>query len=75
MPGSPLLHGVATSSSPAGEGGASVRAGAAAAPLSSVSFPTNWGFFLWLVVIGVVLPVFVLGGLRVGGFQFVFRGR
>ncbi len=74
MPGAPLLHGFNTSASPAGEGGASVRAGAAAAPLNA-SFPTNWGFFLWLVVIGVVIPAFVLGGLRVGGFQFVFRGR
>lgn len=74
MPGAPLLHGLSTSSGPQGEGGAAIRSGAAAASLN-VDMPTNVSFFVWLVVIGVVLPALVLGGLRVGGFQFVFRGR
>jgi hypothetical protein len=73
MPGSPLLHGYATSTSVQGEGGAA-RIAAAAAPLN-VGFPTNLSFFVWLVILGVVLPVVLIGGLRVGGFQFVFKGR
>ncbi len=32
-------------------------------------------FFIWLAVIGVVIPLLIIGGLRVGGFQFVFKGR
>lgn len=73
MPGAPLLHGYPTSAGPQGEGGAA-RIAAAAAPLN-VGFPRGVAFFLWLVLIGVVIPGFIIGGLRVGGFQFVFRGR
>ena len=36
---------------------------------------THWPFLFWLVVIGVLLPVAILGGLQVGGFSFVFRHR
>lgn len=36
---------------------------------------SHTAFLLWLVVIGVVLPALVLGGLRAGGFQFVFKRR
>jgi hypothetical protein len=32
-------------------------------------------FFIWLVVIGIVIPGLVIGGLKAGRFQFVFRGR
>ncbi len=32
-------------------------------------------FLVWLVILGVVVPVAILGGLKVGGFSFVFRGR
>ena len=32
-------------------------------------------FVIWLVVIGVVIPVMILGGLKLGGFQFVFKSR
>lgn len=32
-------------------------------------------FLVWLVLIGVVVPVVILGGLRVGGFQFVYKRR
>ena len=32
-------------------------------------------FIVWLLIIGVVLPVAIIGGLKVGGYSFVFRGR
>ncbi len=32
-------------------------------------------FIVWLIVLGLVVPVMILGGLRVGGFQFVFKSR
>jgi hypothetical protein len=32
-------------------------------------------FIVWLVVIGVIIPALLLGGLRAGGFQFVFKRR
>jgi hypothetical protein len=32
-------------------------------------------FLVWVLIIGVVLPAFILGGLKVSGFSFVFRGR
>lgn len=72
--GVPLLHGYSTSASPAGEGGAA-RVAAHAAPLSRVGFPDNLSFFIWLVVIGVIIPGLIIGGLKAGRFQFVFRGR
>lgn len=36
---------------------------------------SHWGFIFWLAVLGVLLPVAILGGLQVGGFSFVFRHR
>jgi hypothetical protein len=36
---------------------------------------THWGFIFWLVLLGVVIPVAILGGLQIGGFSFVFRHR
>lgn len=35
----------------------------------------GWSFWVWLVVIAVVIPGFILGSLRAGGFQFVFKRR
>lgn len=67
------MHGYASPGAPQGAGGAA-RAAAAAAPLN-VGFPNNLAFFFWLVIIGVVIPGFLVGGLKAGGFQFVFRGR
>jgi hypothetical protein len=32
-------------------------------------------FIVWLIVLGLVVPVIILGSLRVGGFQFVFKSR
>lgn len=36
---------------------------------------SHFGFIFWLVLLGVVLPALILGGLQVGGFSFVFRHR
>lgn len=69
MPGVPNLHGYATSSGPQGQGGA-MRV---LAPQASQ--PSDIYFFAWLVLLGVLVPAAILGGLRVGGFQFVFRSR
>lgn len=74
MPGAPILHGYSTSTAPQGEGGAA-RVASAASNMSTVGFPSNMSFFVWLVIIGVVLPGLVIGALRAGRFQFVFRGR
>jgi len=73
MPGAVPLHGYQTSTSPLGEGGAA-RVAASAAPLSELGFPDNLSFFVWLLVLGVVVPGVILGGLRAGRFQFIFRG-
>ncbi len=68
MPGDPtaLLVGYGPQTS-----GSAVMASAtgAASPAS------HWGFIFWLIVIGVVLPAAILGGLQFGGFSFVFRHR
>lgn len=71
MPGSPVFHGVATSTAPQGEGGAA-RIHAAAPSLEKT---TDLGFFIWLGILGILLPALILGGLKVGGFQFVFKHR
>ena len=36
---------------------------------------THTAFLVWVVLLGVVLPLVILGGLKMGGFSFVFRGR
>ena len=48
-----------------------------AAPMSGPSGGQSlgFGFTFWLVLIGVALPVFILGGLQFGGFSFVFKHR
>lgn len=74
MPGAPIIHGYNTSSAPQGEGGAA-RVASHAANLSNVAFGSSLSFFVWLLIIGVVVPGLVIGGLRAGRFQFVFRGR
>lgn len=73
MPGAPIMHGYPPQGTVQGAGGAA-RQAAAAAPLNA-GFPNDITFFLWLVLIGVVIPGFIVGGLKAGGFQFVFRGR
>ncbi len=44
-------------------------------PAQVSSGASHWGFIFWLVVLGVVIPVAILGGLQIGGFSFVFRHR
>jgi hypothetical protein len=36
---------------------------------------SNASFIIWVFLVGVVLPVFILGGLNLSGFKFVFKGR
>lgn len=66
MPGAPFLQMEPSYQGVTGEGaptGGGLPAG------------SHLKFLLWLVIIGVVIPAFILGGLRAGGFQFVFRKR
>jgi len=66
MPGQPFLY---TSDSYQGVAGEGVPAANPSAAGSHTMF------LVWLVVIGVVVPALILGGLRAGGFQFVFKRR
>lgn len=73
--GAPIMHGfLASNAGQQGEGGAA-RVAAHAAPLSKAGFVDNLSFFVWLVVIGIIIPGLIIGGLKAGKFQFVFRGR
>lgn len=75
MPGAPIMHGYyASNAGLGGEGGAG-RIAAAAAPMPDARFPDNLSFFVWLLIIGIVIPGLMIGALRAGRFQFVFRGR
>lgn len=67
MPGVPLLNSVPSYAGyPIGDQGRPAQPDAAG---------STTAFIVWLVVIGVLLPALILGGLRAGGFQFVFRRR
>lgn len=68
MPGAPFLY---VSDSYQGVTGEGVPQ--SASPSSGTGFGLS--FWVWLVVIGVVIPAFILGSLRAGGLQFVFRSR
>lgn len=70
MPGSPIFHGTATSTAPQGLGGAA-RVPATMMPNN----PSDTMFFVWLAIIGILIPALIIGGLKVGGFQFVFKHR
>ena len=67
MPGAPFLHNVPGYQAVAGEG--------IPAPASASSGNDLFGFLVWYVIIGFVIPAAIYGGLRLGGFQFVFRSR
>lgn len=69
MPGQPFLMVEPSYQGVQGEGHT-----APPAPGPNAAGSTNM-FIIWLVVLGVLLPSLVLGGLRAGGFQFVFRRR
>jgi hypothetical protein len=69
MPGSPVFHGYATSTANQGVGGAArVETSAMGA-----GNPSDMNFFVWVAIIGIIVPILLIGGLQIGGFQFVFR--
>lgn len=72
MPGAPLYHGTATSTAPQGLGGG---ARVNTADLTHGTGTNNLTFFVWLFILGILVPSLIIGGLKVGGFQFVFRHR
>lgn len=62
------MHGQATSTAPQGLGGAN--------RIAATSKTTNdMAFFIWLAIIGIIIPGIIIGTLKVGGFQFVFKHR
>lgn len=69
MPGSPVFHGTATQPTSQGLGGA------ARIQTSQTRSGSDISFFVWVGIIGILLPLLVIGGLKVGGFQFVFKHR
>jgi hypothetical protein len=36
---------------------------------------SHMSFIVWLAILGVLVPGLIIGGLKYGGFQFVFRSR
>lgn len=70
MPGVPILF---TGDSYQGVTGEGVRS-----PVSEQAI-SHTAFLVWLVVIGVLIPALILGGLKVGvfgeKFSFVFKNR
>ena len=66
MPGMPFLQLEPSYQGVTGEGVPSAASAAAG---------SHTMFLVWLVVLGVIVPALVLGGLRAGGFQFVYRRR
>ncbi len=64
MPGQPTFS-VAGSYSSTDVPGVSTTAGQ----------PSHMAFIVWVVVLGVLLPAFILGGLNLGGWKFAFKGR
>lgn len=71
MPGAPFLQISDSYQANAGQGVA------ASGPMGGYGDGalSHTTFLIWLVVLGVILPALVLGGLRAGGFQFVFKRR
>jgi len=70
MPGAPVFHGYPTSTANQGVGGA---ARVESTSVKSGSTQTDMNFFVWVAIIGIVVPILLIGGLQIGGFQFVFR--
>lgn len=69
MPGSPVFHGVAANPTTQGMGGAARIQTETGVKGNDISF------FVWVGIIGILLPLLIIGGLKVGGFQFVFKHR
>lgn len=38
-----------------------------------ISGSTDTAFLLWVLAVGIVLPVMIIGGLQFAGFHFVFK--
>jgi hypothetical protein len=70
MPGAVFLHDQPTYQGVQGEGISSDITG-----LNTAWSGSHFSFVVWLAVIGVLVPALIIGGLKVGGFQFVFRSR
>jgi hypothetical protein len=66
MPGLPFIPSV-----PSFQGTPGQNAGAAVAAAPQITT----AFWVWLIVIGVIIPGVILGSLKAGGYQFVFRRR
>ena len=69
MPGSPVFHGYATTPVNQGVGGA----GRVESSSLNAGNPNDMTFFVWVAIVGIVIPILLIGGLQIGGFQFVFR--
>jgi hypothetical protein len=54
---------------------AAAYGGNAAPAAAARSGGSHTAFLVWVAVVGVLLPVLILGGLKMGGFSFVFKGR
>ena len=71
MPGAPFLFNAASYQGVPLEGvNASMLDNA---QTNAAAGPTHTRFVIWLAIIGIILPVAIIGGLKVGGFQFVFK--
>ncbi len=69
MPGAPVFHGYPTSTANQGVGGAARVQTTSATGTTK----TDMNFFVWVAIIGIIVPILLIGGLQIGGFQFVFR--
>lgn len=69
MPGSPVFHGAMPPNSFQGAGGA----GRVETSSLNAGGSTDMMFFVWVAIIGIVVPIALMGGLQFGKFQFVFR--
>lgn len=71
MPGAPVFHGTAPTVPNTAQG----MGGSARIQSSPTLRANDMSFFVWVFIIGILLPLLVIGGLKVGGFQFVFKHR
>jgi hypothetical protein len=67
LPGAPFLYASALNA-PEGMHGSQAQS-------MSTGGASHTAFIIWLAILGVIVPVVILGGLRVGGFSFVFKSR
>lgn len=74
MPGSlPTFMVPGAGAAPAAGPQRSSQAAVNAAPAAIVGGNLETRFLVWLAVLGVIVPVLILGGLKLGKFQFVYR--